>query len=236
MRCLIKRLIQPNIARIDSNWQSKNIMKKIITLACIMLSPNLTIAQPINDGTFIGVKAGASRFSTPNKNLPNATNASKQRNAFAWGFNLGYNYFTSHYAYSSIELGFDDYGHAEYKGTVSGLSQQPRVYQYDLDMLFGLGLMADSGMSVEGKLGIARVTQRVKSPGNTNAFLGTDERKTRYRPKIELDAGFAINNSLVALLSYSHLFGQSSKGFPLNMANAISNNTLTFGIEYTIPQ
>lgn len=212
-------------------------IKQILPISLLLATtPLIAQSQPLNDGSYIGTKAGIAQIQTPDKNIPGATNASYKRRDFSWGFNMGYNYFTSHNAFALVELGYDNYGESRYRGTISSQPQTVKVEQYDLDMLFGLGVMADSGLAADIKAGVSRVTQNTKGIVNTTAFLGTDENKTRYRPKVEVDLGYAFNNNLEGLITYTHLFARSAPGFPVYINKAITNNAIYIGLQYTVPQ
>jgi len=192
----------------------------------------------LDDGIFIAAKFGGTKLKSPNQNLLNSTSATHRPITPAWGANIGYLYFDTNYLFTAVQLGFNDYGDTSYKANFGTDSANAKVFQYDFDMLFDIGLAAKNGLNLIGKLGIARVTQDfIGRDANTEiSFTGDRDHLTRYRPKAELDLGYICNSSTDLVLAYSHIFGTSNNNFPVNDNNIFTNNTLMLTLDYVLPE
>lgn len=215
------------------------LFSKQLFLSSALAAMALTsFAQAIQSGTFISARLGASQYQSPTSNIPNTTAGSVDRRGVAWGLTVGYNYARSPNRYVGVEMGFNRYGQAKYKGTINSETGTAKIRQYDIDMLFGVGLVSQNGLNATVKLGVARVTQDVSGAdifGN-NAFEYGNENKTRYRPKAVLEVGFMPSDYLNLSLMWSHIFAKSYKNYPVRSSNTITNNAVFLNAQYTLPQ
>lgn len=215
-----------------------NCKQQISAALFLTLLTTTTAWAGATSGSFLGLKVGASRLSLPNSNLPNSSNASFQRAGLAWGAVGGYNYALSPNRLIGIEMNFNDYAKAKYKGTVSGTSYKAEVNQYDVDMLLDLGLVSDAGINGTVKFGLARVSQRTTGINglSTDTFTRGENTLTRYRPKAELQLGFMPDTQWNIAVIWSHLFGKSASSYAIDNKKTISNDSVMLSLQYTIPQ
>lgn len=148
----------------------------------------------------------------------------KKNSHFAWGVYGGYQYGLNEMFALGVDVGYNGDGSVKY---TNALGASRKGTQDDVSVLLGATYYLDqTGFSVFGKVGAARVTE--KRSGNSSN--GGSIHKTF--PKVALGAGYMVMPNLNVNFSYDHTFGGGKDDLD---SKPQSIDRIMLGVSYLIP-
>ena len=153
--------------------------------------------------------------------LDSYSTSNLKKSPFAWGIYGGYNYAFSDVMQAGLEIGYNDDGTAKYGSN--------KAKQTDISLLVTGTYVDPTGFNVFGKVGAARVTEKLTgiAGNNVNKFL----------PKVGVGIGYMIPSmqGLNVYVSYDHVFGAGKDSNHATNNKPQSIDRIMAGVSYTIP-
>lgn len=176
-------------------------MKKLILLMCFCLSASITSAASLN---VISLHLLYGGLRTPNKDMFDNPALRATHSVGGLGFGLGLaRYFPENWMrlpdnlYFGLEADYNLYAN----NTYSFLDKTRNTYTSN--SLSGLGVLKyifDNNAVLLGKAGAARVSQTLESSGTKTPL-------SKFRPQIQLGAGYIFNKHFQTNILYNYISG-----------------------------